>query len=386
MKKLLLVLIALWLTTSVEAQWVQSYNKPVKTFLKSSGSKIYMGSTPGVHRSTNDGVSWVRVDRDSIPFSVNSIIYTINGVSLLAGTSNGVYKSTNDSTWTKVGLNGKDVLSLYYASAVWAGTTNGLYKSTDDGASWSSIAQLPGLRINDIWDNQLATNQGLYRTTNNGAVWFVDSIVGSTYNCNYVKWWGGLVVGHSTGFLINRTGTWFNQQIGKSTCFTQLNSSDRALVGSDTWGVVLLYWYNGTLQTKVVNQGIPTTQITALQGWENQAYVFAGTSQNVYRAPQAYVPVEQISSEVPSKYVLLQNYPNPFNNQTEIVYTIKNKSHVRLNVYDVVGKLVVKLVNEVHSPGTYSVSWNANEFSSGTYFYEISTSEYKETKRMVLTK
>lgn len=386
MKKFILVLIALWLTTSVEAQWVQSYNKPVKTFLKSSGSKIYMGSTPGVYRSTNDGVSWTRVDRDSIPFSVNSIIYTINGVSLLAGTSNGVYKSTNDSTWTKVGLNGKDVLSLYYASAVWAGTTNGLYKSTDDGATWSSIAQLPGLRINDIWDNQLATNQGLYRTTNNGAVWFVDSIVGVTYNCNYVKWWYGLVVGHATGFLINRNGIWFNQQIGKSACFTQLNSSDRALVGSDTWGVVLLYWYNGTLQTKVVNQGIPTTQITALQGWENQAYVFAGTSQNVYRAPQSYVPVEQISSEVPGKYTLAQNYPNPFNASTEIVYTIKSKSHVRLNVYDALGKRVVTLVNEVHIPGVYSVNWNANEFSSGTYFYEITTGEYKETKRMILTK
>jgi hypothetical protein len=83
---------------------------------------------------------------------------------------------------------------------------------------------------------------------------------------------------------------------------------------------------------------------------------------------------------------LLQNYPNPFNPSTNIEYTIPEKSHVTLKIYDVLGKEVISLVDKNQEPGTYVSIWNAKNFSSGIYFYRLIAGNNIQTKRMVLSK
>ncbi len=86
----------------------------------------------------------------------------------------------------------------------------------------------------------------------------------------------------------------------------------------------------------------------------------------------------------PNEFVLHQNYPNPFNPSTTIRYQIPAEGMVTLTVYDLLGKELVKLVNERMSPGLHSVDFNAGSYSSGVYFYELRSGSFIETKKLVL--
>ena len=102
--------------------------------------------------------------------------------------------------------------------------------------------------------------------------------------------------------------------------------------------------------------------------------------------PSGAIGVNVISSTLPDNYILYQNYPNPFNPTTNIRFDLKKSSHTKLIVYDILGKEVVELVNEILNEGCYEVSLDGSNYSSGVYFYKIITDRYVETKRMMLIK
>ncbi|MDP6032457.1 MAG: T9SS type A sorting domain-containing protein, partial [Candidatus Marinimicrobia bacterium] len=94
---------------------------------------------------------------------------------------------------------------------------------------------------------------------------------------------------------------------------------------------------------------------------------------------------------VPEEFALHQNYPNPFNPVTTINYDLPQQTHVDLFVYDIMGREVVKLIHEEMPAGYQSITWNArNSFglqvSAGIYFFQIQTSDFVKTKKMVLLK
>lgn len=89
---------------------------------------------------------------------------------------------------------------------------------------------------------------------------------------------------------------------------------------------------------------------------------------------------------VAGNYKLEQNYPNPFNPTTTIEYFNSSKNFVTLKIYDVLGNEVETLVNEVQSPGKYSLSWNAAKYSSGIYYYEFKSGEFRAIRKMMLLK
>ncbi|HRE10705.1 MAG TPA: FG-GAP-like repeat-containing protein, partial [Ignavibacteria bacterium] len=93
------------------------------------------------------------------------------------------------------------------------------------------------------------------------------------------------------------------------------------------------------------------------------------------------VPVQQISSEVPTVYSLEQNYPNPFNPVTNINYSIVTGGEVRVTLFDISGKEVDVLVDGVQSPGKYAISYDASRLPSGVYFYRIQTEGFTDTKK-----
>ncbi|MCX6157305.1 MAG: T9SS type A sorting domain-containing protein, partial [Ignavibacteriae bacterium] len=93
-----------------------------------------------------------------------------------------------------------------------------------------------------------------------------------------------------------------------------------------------------------------------------------------------------ISTETPSSYSVSQNYPNPFNPTTKINFALPKSGLVSLKVYDITGKEVATLLNEVKNVGTYSVDFNAANLSSGIYFYKMSVNGYSEVKKMSLIK
>ena len=91
-------------------------------------------------------------------------------------------------------------------------------------------------------------------------------------------------------------------------------------------------------------------------------------------------------TNIPDKYSLSQNYPNPFNPVTQIKYGIPKQGLVTIKVFDVLGREVSKLVNEVKSPGNYIVDFDGASLSSGVYFYKLESNGFTDVKRMMLIK
>jgi hypothetical protein len=98
------------------------------------------------------------------------------------------------------------------------------------------------------------------------------------------------------------------------------------------------------------------------------------------------VGVTHNGNEIPKVYSLAQNYPNPFNPATNISFGLPKSGLVRLVVYDLLGRVVSTLVNEHRQAGTYSVSFDAANLSSGIYFYKIESGDFSSIKKMVLVK
>jgi Secretion system C-terminal sorting domain len=98
------------------------------------------------------------------------------------------------------------------------------------------------------------------------------------------------------------------------------------------------------------------------------------------------VGVKQVNNVTPSSFSLKQNYPNPFNPVTNITYSIPQETHVTVEVYDILGRLITKLVNSTQKAGTYNVDFDASRLASGTYIYRLSTPEVTYAKKMLLMK
>ena len=95
-------------------------------------------------------------------------------------------------------------------------------------------------------------------------------------------------------------------------------------------------------------------------------------------------PVDVEPSEQPAGFDLSQNYPNPFNPTTTIRYTLDHSSHVKLDVFDMQGKKVQTLVDQLHADGSHEIQFDAGGLPSGTYVYRLQAGGSVQTKKMVL--
>ena len=88
--------------------------------------------------------------------------------------------------------------------------------------------------------------------------------------------------------------------------------------------------------------------------------------------------------QVPDHFELRQNYPNPFNATTKIQYTIVNRLLTIVNVFDLVGRKVATLVNEVKEPGTYTVQFDGSNLASGVYIYRLQAGTFVQSRKLLL--
>jgi hypothetical protein len=171
---------------------------------------------------------------------------------------------------------------------------------------------------------------------------------------------------------------------------TPLQFVNRVIVGNDTLqnnqycydlenGWVMLADQPGSGTSVTIETAVTWDIDMGITNWDQNKgnYLFLNTSDPVF-----------VNSEVtiPDGFVLYQNYPNPFNPSTNIEFQIADGNFVSLKVYDVVGKEVATLVDEYKSAGRYEVAFNASNFPSGIYFYQMTAGALLETKKMILIK
>ncbi len=90
---------------------------------------------------------------------------------------------------------------------------------------------------------------------------------------------------------------------------------------------------------------------------------------------------------IPAVYTLEQNYPNPFNPSTVIEFSLPdNAANVKLSIYNALGEKVTELVNTSLAAGKYTYQWNAGNFATGLYVYELRTDKFVSVKKMMLIK
>ncbi|MCL6099994.1 MAG: T9SS type A sorting domain-containing protein [Bacteroidetes bacterium] len=126
---------------------------------------------------------------------------------------------------------------------------------------------------------------------------------------------------------------------------------------------------------------VPTNSITL-----DEAPVFVESS--------TITSVEDEGENVPKEFLLYQNYPNPFNPETSISYTIPNVEtrrgeslqHVKLRVYDVLGREAATLIDEEKAAGKYEIKFDASKLPSGIYFYTLKAGDYLQARKMLLIK
>ena len=167
---------------------------------------------------------------------------------------------------------------------------------------------------------------------------------------------------------------------------------------------------NWSTATELDNSGFAVERSIDNQTWSKIAFIKgAGTSTRIthysytdnpqqagkiyYRLKQTnfdgsfkYSNTVEVSMTAPAEFTLNQNYPNPFNPSTKISYSIPKASHVKLIIYNMLGKEVVKLVDNKEEAGNHSITFDASNLASGIYLYKLQTNTNQLTKKMILLK
>jgi Zn-dependent M28 family amino/carboxypeptidase len=105
-----------------------------------------------------------------------------------------------------------------------------------------------------------------------------------------------------------------------------------------------------------------------------------------YAVQQSASDVQTVSVLPPASSALGQNYPNPFNPATRIPFTVAAAQHIRIVVYDVLGRVVATLVDRTMTQGSYAIDWDAHAAQTGTYFCRMTGEKFSDVKKILITK
>jgi beta-N-acetylhexosaminidase len=152
---------------------------------------------------------------------------------------------------------------------------------------------------------------------------------------------------------------------------------------------ILLYVWNSLNGSSLLRQLIDTIEANVHAGVIaeariNESYDRIQSLKKRFLAND--LPGAPLAAALPGGFVLMDNFPNPFNPSTVIRYQLPVASNVRLVVYDLLGREVVTLVEEMKPAGPYAVRFNGSGLASGVYFYRLTAGKSIQTRRMVLTK
>ena len=168
---------------------------------------------------------------------------------------------------------------------------------------------------------------------------------------------------------------------------------------------------DSTIEKYFIYQGLEVNNLNKVDSTDNEFYdfsnfgieelhYFAITSKNNFGLEsqfsniESYLPLSvnvEYKATSPNEYLLHQNYPNPFNPITRIDYFLPKKSNVELTIFDLNGKKVKELVNEIQGAGIKSVYWSGEDFkfglvSSGLYIYVLKVEKFRISKKMAFIK
>jgi len=278
-----------------------------------------------------------------------------------------------------------------------------IYKTSNSGTNWQLIYrhggdQLQEIKFKDENNIKALDKRAFITTTNGGNNWtyFSEmlgdfrffSAISMTDPFSDIIYLAGFISGDTAAVLktTNRGNTWFkSMQLPYHSRLRKiffLNYNTGYAVG-DTGLIVRTT--NGGEDWSVQNSGT-RKKLNGVWFLNKDTGFVVGDSGIVLKTFTGGVmtSINSTTNEIPGNYFLSQNYPNPFNPLTQIKYDLPNYNFVTIKIYDVLGKELLSLVNEFKQAGSYSVTFDATNYTSGVYYYKIKTVSFVQVKKMVL--
>lgn len=373
-----------------------------------------------VYKTTDAGENWnvAYVDSSFSPSNafLNSVFFIDDMTGFIAG-SKFIKTTDGGATWNEAntGVTSDAIFQdVYFVNnshgfAVYRDpfTGDGAIKTTDGGTTWNPVNI-----NNDKYDKRyiyfadenlgfVSGHSTLYRTTDGGDNWDTLAVGTNSQDLNSKV----TFINSTTGFFgkkgqifktTDRGDTWTDAFIDNHSVPQQIqfasDSIGYTICTSDTFGIPVHVIF------KTTNGGNNWSDLTdKLPGSTGFQYLFFTDEKTGYLAGSAGIiktttggekvvtSVRQaVNASVLSAYKLYQNFPNPFNPTTTIRFEVPEESKVELKVYDILGREVATLVNEVKHAGNYKVSFNASDFASGVYFFRLQAGSFTNTKKMIL--
>ena len=405
-------------TTNGGTNWNQSLgsgNYDLKsTFFVDQNNGFAAGKSGEILRTSNGGLLWFLSKYDpytnftNVYFTDVNTGWALGNINQDTSTFN-LYKTTNSGLyWSAVSYvpsvsEGNKMLFLDTNTgfvALSSYINRGMFRTTDGGNTWSSVFG-PGIGSSFSFINQttgFAAANGLFKTTDGGMNWnFAANFYDDDIICfaNETTGWG--VYYSSSLYHIEKTTNaglnWSDQRTaGRIFQMKFFNPSTGYVLGQDNfggtigWQASLIKTTNGG-NTWSANRIFFSGLFYGMNFINNNTGWICGDNGFIYKTTNGgSVFIGQTGTQVPANYELKQNYPNPFNPGTVIKFNVRDFRFVSLKIYDVTGREVARLVNEKLSPGQYEVSWDASGYSSGVYFYRLTSGDFNETKRMIYLK
>jgi len=312
---------------------------------------VFAATGCGIFRTSDRGKHWTNIG----PASFNDIGYSVavgGGGELFAGTTYGVLRCrAGDTLWRPAGLRTTKIIGvaaggggdLYALSE-----GEGVYLSTNDGKTWI--------------DRGLARSDVLTLAISGSGDLFVGEYGGVSRSTDRGLSWQEIQIGPLNVFSFAFRGDW----VYAATTDGVYYSTD----GGDTWSPAGSAGMNEKFALSVA--------------FDPEGHLYAGTYRGGVYVSSGIVTGVDRGRGIPLAEHLEQNYPNPFNPTTNIRFSVPRQSHVTLKVFDMLGREVATLANEVKPPGAYAISWDAKGVSSGLYFYRIVAGAWVETKKMLV--
>jgi photosystem II stability/assembly factor-like uncharacterized protein len=424
MKRLFFLILTIIIFTNIQAQWSEQ-TSGVITALRSACSTPssnvgwICGASGVVLRTTNTGTNWVSVGT-GIPTTYTLIcISAIDAnLALVVGyvTPNTyMYRTSNGgANWTLV------LTEAGFYDAVWmVNATTGfmagdpvnnrwsLWKTSNGGVNWDST----GLYLPIIHTAEAGWNQAMYIVYPKIWIGTNDTVV--IYSSNFgTNWTRYKTTGEANGYSL--CFEYFNGQQGLmagsvamlETSNYGANWSSVTMLGSgnvvgitcfnqitDYFPVPAWYVRTSTSIYKSMNGTSWAVEYTASAGNYNaisQARpgrgIWAVRSNGGISFHTIIADVNKIGTNAPNKYELFQNYPNPFNPVTNIKFQIPQTGFITMKVYDALGKEIQTLIEQELKSGFYETKFNAENLSSGIYFYKLVTDKFTDVKKMIVVK
>ena len=359
-------------------------------------------STDRIAKTTDGGTTWVKQNAGTF-YVLNSIQFINDQTGWAAGLHGTVVKTTNGGTnWYVVfGTTTWDWFDMQFVDSQtgWvAGFTNAIFKTTDGGMNWIGYPIIGAVRgicfLNDLVGWAVAYNGKINKTTNGGVNWLELNQTGfGMWDVFFKDINTGWISGSSTeGYgkickTTNGGSSWDSTFTDEYQTLRKITFSGANLGwAAGNSGKIYKTSNSGTnwnMQSTPVN-----VIVNALHFVDTLIGYSAGDSGNILKTTNGGGPVglEQTSNQIPASFSLGQNYPNPFNPVTKISFNFAERTNVKLCVFDILGKEIDVLVNQLVNPGSFEIVWNAAQYPSGIYFYRLETQYFTETKKMILLK